>query len=216
MKQKRFWIGVAAAILLLLTGSVFVFRPVSAHAPVEKDSRLAFHDAMRKLWEDHITWTRLYIVSAAADLPDKDLTAQRLLQNQTDIGDAIKPFYGDAAGDQLTELLEEHILVAVEVIDAAKNGDDVAFQDALDRWYVNGDEIGAFLNAANPKFWPLDEMQAMMKSHLDLTLKEASARLNGDFAGDIAAYEEVHADILEMADMLSSGIIQQFPQKFRR
>lgn len=100
------------------------------------------------------------------------------------------------------------------MIDAAKNGDDAVFQDALDRWYVNGDEIGAFLNAANPKHWPLDEMQAMMQSHLDLTLKEASARLNGDFAADIAA-EEVHADILEMADMLSMGIIQQSPQKFR-
>jgi hypothetical protein len=57
-------------------------------------------------------------------------------------------------------------------------------------------------------------MQMMMKSHLDLTLKEAAARLNGDYAADIAAYEEVHQDILHMADMLSEGIIKQFPEKF--
>lgn len=215
MKPSRNLIAAIAAVLLFVAAGVLAFRPVSAQSP-EKVSRLAFHDAMRKLWEDHITWTRLYIVSAAADLPDQELTAERLLQNQTDIGDAIKPFYGEAAGDQLTELLEEHILVAAELIDAAKLGDDAAFQQAHARWYANGDEIGAFLNAANPKHWPLDVMQAMMQSHLDLTLEEASARLTGDFAADIAAYEKVHADILEMADMLSTGIIQQFPQNFRK
>jgi hypothetical protein len=74
-----------------------------------------FQDAMRRLWEDHITYTRLYIISAAGNLPDKDATAQRLLQNQTDIGNAIKPFYGDAAGDQLTSLLKQHILGAVAI-----------------------------------------------------------------------------------------------------
>src|SRR5215216_2094069 len=69
----------------------------------------AFHDAMRKLWEDHITWTRLAIISLAHDLPDLPGTSARLLRNQVDIGSAIKPYYGRAAGDQLTALLEEHI-----------------------------------------------------------------------------------------------------------
>ena len=64
--------------------------------------RLIFRQAVRKLWEDHITWTRVYIISALAGLPEADTAAGRLLQNQTDIGDAIKPFYGNAAGDQLT------------------------------------------------------------------------------------------------------------------
>ncbi len=170
---------------------------------------------MRKLWEDHITWTRLYIVSAAADLPDKSVTAGRLLQNQVDIGNAVKSFYGDAAGEQLTALLNDHILIAAALIDAAKAGDSTAFADANTRWYANADEIATFLSTANPENWPLDEMKAMMRSHLDLTLKEAAARLNGDFAGDIAAYDEVHVDILKMADMLSDGIINQFPKMFK-
>jgi hypothetical protein len=165
--------------------------------------------------EDHITWTRLYIVSAAADLPDKSATADRLLQNQADIGNAIKPFYGEAAGEQLTKLLRDHILIAAELIDAAKSGDTEAFDAANTRWYANADEIAAFLNSANPENWPLDEMKAMMHSHLDLTLKEAAAHLNGDYAADIAAYDEIHAQILEMADMLSAGIIDQFPKAFK-
>jgi len=59
-------------------------------APSSLDKQFAFRSAMRKLWEDHITWTRLYIVSVTADLADKDATAQRLLRNQADIGSAIK------------------------------------------------------------------------------------------------------------------------------
>jgi len=202
------------AIVLTLVAALTVYSSAAAHKPRSADE-LTFQNAMRKLWEDHITWTRLYIVSAAADLPDKDLTAQRLLQNQEDIGNAIKPFYGEEAGDQLTALLRDHILTAAELIEAAKTGDEAAFEQANRRWYANADEIAAFLNAANPDHWPLDEMRDMMKSHLDLTLEEASARLNGDFEADIAAYDEVHEQILEMADMLSMGIIEQFPKKFK-
>ena len=175
---------------------------------------LAFHDAMRKLWEDHITWTRIFIVSALADLPDVGHAAERLLQNQVDIGDAVKPFYGEAAGEQLTALLRDHILIAADLVAAAKAGDTAGVEEASARWYANADEIAAFLNSANPENWPLDEMKEMMREHLDLTLQEAVARLTGNWAADIAAYDEIHEQILGMADMLSSGIIRQFPKQF--
>jgi hypothetical protein len=176
--------------------------------------RVAFQDQMRKLWEDHITWTRLYIVSFAADLPDQDLTAQRLLRNQTDIGNAIKPFYGEDAGNQLTALLDEHIQGAVDLLAAAKAGDQAAVETASANWYANADAIATFLNQANPESWPLTELQEQMKMHLDLTLEEATAHLNGDFAADIAAYDEVHDHILKLADLLSVGIMQQFSDQF--
>ena len=182
-----------------------------APAPID---RCEMRQSMRKLWEDHVTWTRLYIVSAAAGLPDAQPTAQRLLQNQADIGNAIKPFYGNEAGDQLTALLREHILIAAQLIDAAKHGDNSAFEKAKTQWYTNADEIADFLHKANPKNWSRADLRAMMKSHLDLTLKEAAARLNGNYAGDISAYDQVHAEILHMADMLSDGIIKQFPKAF--
>ncbi len=185
-------------------------------ASIERtESAVAFRNDMRKLWEDHITWTRLFIVSFAADLPDLGPTTDRLLQNQTDIGNAIKPYYGDAAGDQLTELLRQHILTAADLLAAAKAGDTAAFNEANAAWYANANDIAAFLHSANPDIWPLDDLQAMMSAHLDLTLEEGAARLHGDFAGDIAAYDKVHGEILQMADMLSLGIIDQFPKEFR-
>jgi hypothetical protein len=169
---------------------------------------------MRKLWEDHVTWTRLFIVSFAADLPDLASTTDRLLQNQVDIGDAIEPFYGEVAGDALAELLTEHITTAAELLAAAKSEDPKAFDAAHDAWYRNARQIARFLHNANPEHWPLDEMRPMMREHLDLTLAEAAHRLAGDYAADVADYDAVHDAILHMADMLSRGIIRQFPGRF--
>ena len=177
-------------------------------------SALSFRGAMRKLWEDHVTWTRLYIVEMAADLPGKDATAQRLLQNQTDIGSAIKPYYGAEAGDKLTALLKDHIMGAVEVLAAAKAADSVKLGAANAKWYANGDEIAAFLSTANPSSWPLDATKAEMKMHLDVTLEEATAQLKGDWAASVRAYDKVHQHILGLADTLSTGIMTQFPAQF--
>jgi hypothetical protein len=188
----------------------------SAAAADARTNRAAFGDTMRVLWEDHIVWTRMVIVSMVDDLPDQSLATDRLLRNQDDIGDAIKPFYGDAAGEQLSALLREHIIGAATLVNAAKAGDSDAIEEAAAGWYANGDEIAAFLNAANPRHWPLAEMQAMMRDHLDLTLAEAVARLEGRYADDIAAYDAIHVQILHMADMLSDGITAQFPAKFAR
>ena len=87
------------------------------------DQEFAVYSGMRKLWEDHVTWTRLYLISAAAGLPDKDATSGRLLRNQVDIGDAIKPYFGAEAADKLAALLKDHILGAVDLVVAAKAGD---------------------------------------------------------------------------------------------
>jgi len=171
------------------------------------------HQDMRKLWEDHITWTRLYIVSAIADLPDLDATAGRLLQNQTEIGNAVATFYGDEAGAALTELLRQHILTAADLITAAKAGDTAGVTAQQDLWYTNADEIAQFLADANPA-WPFETVSPMMRMHLDQTLAEATARLTQDWDADVAAYDEIHLHILAMADALADGIVQQFPERF--
>jgi hypothetical protein len=170
---------------------------------------------MRKLWEDHITWTRNVIISVDADLPDLNVVVARLLHNQADIGDAIKPYYGDAAGDRLTALLREHILGAAQVLVALKAGDQPALEAALTAWYANAHEIAVFLSSANPQNWPFAEMDQMMKDHLDATTREAVGRNAGDWSADVAAYDAVHVQALAMADMLSAGIIAQFPDQFR-
>jgi hypothetical protein len=210
----------SSGVVRVLVATVLLATAAMAAGPVLASDRVplrevVFRSEMRRLWEDHITWTRLFIVSAVAGLPDTGPTAERLLQNQADIGNAIKPFYGEAAGDQLTALLRDHILIAADLVTAAKAGDTAALEAAHALWYANADDIAAFLASANPHHWPQAEMAAMMREHLDLTLQEAGARLAGDWSADIAAYDQIHLQALHMADMLSDGIISQFPKAFK-
>ena len=170
--------------------------------------------AMRKLWEDHITYTRNYIISALAGLEDQGKIAERLLQNQVDIGDAIKPFYGAEAGTKLTALLRDHILIAVDVVKAAKGGAAAELTAASNKWSANADDLAAFLSGANPH-WARAQMSEMLHKHLEYTTQEVVSRLKKDWAADIAAYDKGHAHMLMFADMLTRGIVMQFPGKFK-
>lgn len=171
--------------------------------------------AMRKLWEEHITYTRNYIISALAGLPDNDAIAQRLLSNQDDIGNAIKPYYGEAAGKKLSALLRDHIIIATEVVKAAKSGDKTQLSGAQNKWSANGKEIAAFLSSANPN-WSRKTLEEMLQKHLDLTTGEVVGRLNKDWAMDIKSYDDGHAHMLMFADMLTDGIAKQFPARFKK
>ena len=211
LNRRRAVQGIAAAS----AGAILTARSLDmTKAKADSPEEFAFEQQMRKLWEDHIVWTRLYIISAIAELPDLDLTTNRLLRNQDDIGGVIASFYGKEAGDGLAALLKDHILGAAELLAAAKSGDQVNVDSASTAWYANADAIGEFLGGANPDNWPAADISAQMRMHLDMTLQEAVARLSGDFAGDIAAYDMIHDHILVMADQLSAGIIAQFPERF--
>jgi len=191
-------------------------HPAVAHGSGKiTPEELAFRNDMRVLWEDHVTWTRLAVISLLGNTPDTSATVGRLLQNQTDIGNAIKPFYGDAAGNALTDELRKHILIAADLIAAAKagNADQVAAQQA--RWHQNAEDIAALLNSVNPEFWNQDAVLAMLDEHLRLTTDEVVARLQGNWAADVASYDRIHHHALGMADTLSTGIIEQFPKRFR-
>ena len=204
--------AIAAATLLVLGAFGFLAARSDAHGGATAQ-KASFHDAMRGLWEEHVAWTRMFIVSFASDVPDLGATTNRLLQNQSDIGDAIRPFYGDAAGDQLTSLLRTHILTAGDILAAAKAGDSAGVATASTAWYANANDIADFLAGANPK-WSDAELRAMMKEHLDLTLAEAVAQLQGHSGDAVARYDAVEAEIRQMADMLSDGVIAQFPAAF--
>jgi len=204
--------GASAAVALLVTAS-----HSSAAMPAQQSlspKAAALTRAMDKLWEDHITWTRMVIVDFAGGLPDLKQAEGRLLRNQVDIGNAIKPYYGAAAGNNLTKLLRTHILEAVPVLANAKDGDQAKLKKALNAWYANAHQIAVFISKANPKAWPLSAMDKMMKRHLALTTAEGVARIEGHWNADIAAYDKVHLEILQMSKMLSSGIISQFPNRF--
>ena len=177
-------------------------------------SELALRQEMRRLFEEHVAWTRLAVISLTTGSPDTNATVARLLRNQTDIGNAIVPFYGKAAGAELTRLLRRHILVAADLIGAAKAGDKAKLAREQAAWLQNGDSIARFLSSANPDSWKPGEMKQMFRSHLALTTREVVARLQGRWAADVRAYDAISRQALGMADMLSEGIVHQFPGRF--
>jgi hypothetical protein len=176
---------------------------------------LTLRNSMRALWEDHVTWTRLAVISLVDDSPDTQATVGRLLRNQRDIGNAIKPFYGPAAGNALTAELRRHILIAADLVAAAKAGDQARVDAEQTRWQRNADDIATLLSRANPQHWKRAPLQAMLDEHLRLTTQEVVARLRSDWTADVAAYDRVHRHALGMADALSTGLVAQFPARFR-
>jgi hypothetical protein len=176
---------------------------------------LALRSGMRVLWEDHVTWTRLAVISLVGGTPDTEATVARLLRNQTDIGNAVKPFYGRAAGNALTAELRKHILIAADVIAAAKAGDQAKLAQEQARWKENAGDIAALLSKVNPRFWKEGALTSMLLVHLRLTTDEVVARLRERWAAEVGAYDRVHRHALGMADALSAGIIGQFPGRFR-
>jgi hypothetical protein len=178
-----------------------------------EDAAAALKQDMRKLWTDHVVWTRDYIVAAVGDQPAAQAAAGRLMKNQEDIGGAVAKYYGAPAGQQLTALLKQHISIAVDLIKAAKAGDKAAQKQADDKWQQNAVDIADFLSKANPN-WPKAALTEMMKKHLSTTTDEVVARLTKNWDADVRAYDAVYDHILHMSDALSDGIVKQFPDKF--
>ena len=174
---------------------------------------LSLQLALRRLWADHVIWTREYVVAAIANSPDAQAVAGRLLANQEHIGSAIVPFYGEQAGQALTGLLRQHIMVAVELIEAAKTGTQDKFADADRRWDQNARDIASFLSSANPN-WPERDVVDLLSQHLKLTKDEATARLQQRWEDDIEAFDQIFTEILTVSDVLSTGIVKQFPDRF--
>lgn len=168
---------------------------------------------MRMLWEQHITWTRLAILSIVKSLPDEDLVTKRLLQNPIDFAAALKSLYGEDNASKFADLLKSHLVIAAQLVKAAKAGDNKAAADAEKRWYANGDEIAAFLGSINP-YWSQEDWKTMLYKHLALTKTEAVDMLTKDYAAGITVYEEIEKQALKMADMITNGIVMQFPDKF--
>lgn len=168
---------------------------------------------MRLLWEQHIYWTRLVILSMTFGLPDTEFVTNRLLRNPKDFEEALTPLYGENISKKFSELFTNHLTIAAELVKAAKAGDSTAAADAEKRWYENADRIAAFLGSINP-YWSAQLWQKMLYDHLAMTKTEAVDILTQKYADSISIFESIEQEALEMADSMTQGIVKQFPQYF--
>lgn len=177
------------------------------------EKEINFINKMRLLWEQHVEWTRMTIISMAEDLNDVNFVTNRLLRNPTDFAHLLTVFYGIEKATQFETLLREHLLIAADLINAAKMNDSEGVKNAEIKWYENANEIAAFLHEINP-FLSEVTMREMLHEHLALTESEAIYRINKYYAKDIEIYDKVEEQALEMANEISRAIMKQFPDKF--
>lgn len=167
----------------------------------------------RLLWEQHVTWTRMAITAIVFKLPDLEFVLARLLRNATDMGNALRPYYGDEIADAYSKLISEHLTIAAELVTAAVNGETAKVEEKEAEWYRNADEIVEFLHAINP-YINKEEFRRMFYSHLALTKFEAVNMIQGNYALEVQVFDRIEAEALMMADMISEGIFRQFPYLF--
>lgn len=211
--------------LLLATGSINAQKmdhssmkndmTTEMSALMKKPKVLELNRAMRDLWYSHMYWTLITVDAYYNDPRGLNAKLDRLLQNQKDIGAAIVPYYGQAAGDQLAKLLTDHITLAVPVLKAAKENDKVALDKAVKDWYANAKEIGKFLASANPKNWNAKDTQAALEMHITQTIAYSVSILKGDYSQSFGGFQEATRHMIMLADMLTEGIAKQFPDKFK-
>lgn len=181
--------------------------------PVVSNTQISLRNHLRMLWEQHVTWTRLVIVSMVFGLPDVDLVTNRLLRNPKDFQAALRTFYGDMNASKFANLFTSHLAIAGELVKAAKAGNKRAAADAEKRWYANADAIALFLSRINPN-WSQSDWKTMLYEHLAMTKSEAVDMITKKYAAGIDQYDDIEKQALKMADAMAGGIVKQFPNKF--
>jgi hypothetical protein len=202
-----------AGLALAGCASTGTMTTTSGGEVVASPDATTLKEGMRKLWTDHVVYTRNYIISAVANDPSASAVASRLMRNQEDIGNAIVPYYGSAAGAKLTSLLKDHINIAVDLVTAAKASDNAKVADADRRWHANAADIATFLSGANPN-WPRQTLLDMLNEHLRLTGDEATLRIQKRWSEDVTNFDRIFDQSQHMADALADGIVKQFPTRF--
>lgn len=185
------------------------------HSGFISKAEAELNQTFRTLWEQHVAWTRMLIISIAADLPDQAPVTERLLRNPPDMAAVFRRYYGDKIASQFSSLFRDHLVIAAQLVKAAKAGNSRAAAEAEKRWYANADDIAAFLSSINPN-WPKPVLTKMLYDHLHMTKEEAVLRLSHKFKSDIETFDRIEKQALEMADAFTDGIVKQFPHLFNK
>ena len=178
-----------------------------------RKAEVDFINMNRLLWLEHVNWTRMTIISIVFGLPDLPFVQERLLRNATDLGNCLRPFYGDQIADRYTELIKEHLVLAAELVTAAVKGDTKTAMEKEKEWYRNADDIAVFLSSINP-YLEIEEVRKMFYMHLALTKYEAVCMIEKNFKEDIEVFDKIEAQALEMSDMIANAIVRQFYNQF--
>jgi hypothetical protein len=160
--------------------------------------------ALRALFDDRAVYMRSAVVATLANTPDLDVLTARLLKNQDEIARAVQPYWGSEASKTLSRLLKDQATLALALVRTAKAGDRAKLAAARQKSAASATALGEFLAAADG----LDAATTaqMLQKNLDLTMREATARLVRDWPADVRAWDERRLQTRLIADTLADAM----------
>jgi hypothetical protein len=171
-------------------------------------------ETMRILFLRHAEFTAARVMHSLVDKqPDIQVALAHLLENQEDIGVALKPSIGDKKADTLIALLKEHIqLAGVVISEAVLNHDnqvlnpDTVLKEKIIALFAQGDRIATFLCALNPEKLPLDITKKMFLNHNQFVVDMTVARLQQNYEQEMRLYYPYQTEILVLSDSIVNAV----------
>lgn len=173
------------------------------------EKRMLLNNTFRKLWEQHIMWTRSFIISTVDNLGDLEFVTQRLMRNPADFQQVLKRYYGDKDAATFKTLLEDHLNIAGDLVNQALVGNTDGANATREKWYKNAGDIASFLSSINP-YWDKNKWLLLLDEHLKMTENEAVTRIQKKYQENVSLYDSIENQALDMADYMTHGIIKQF------
>jgi len=172
-------------------------------------SRINLINLFRELWQEHIIWTRSFIVSTVSGLNDLEFVTNRLLRNPTDFANVLKLYYGVENAKIFEKLFSEHLKLAASLINNLLKGNMEAAEHERRNWYKNADEILDFLNKLSP-YMSIKKFQTLFYHHLKAVEDSFHFRFTDHYGQEIINFDVMQSEAMKMADIMSNAILDQF------
>lgn len=164
---------------------------------------------MRQAWSQHNFWGNMFLVSLFHTLENLDAVKMRLEQSPEDIAAVFQSFYANPTVTQIRNLLAEHVRLAGEMANAMKNGNMERSTQLETQLNQNADQMARLLANANSNY-DYEELRRMMRNHLNLMQDTMTSELSGDHNEAVRLMGENEDQLMDMADVLTEGLVQQF------
>jgi len=191
---------------------------------VVNEKTLVFRMDSRTLWTKYSLGLVNYAVSSVADLSTTPSVEERLTKSATMIGDYFIPYYGIRAGSDIGKMLNAIFETGVEVVEVSKKkGDIVPLQI---KWAEQTTQLAELFNKLNPGQYPVSLIQEMLHALTQLWTDNINARITNNVIMNAESIDGINKLVItgianhvnkgypSLADVLSRGVIAQYPLSF--
>ena len=214
--KKLFILSISLACTLSFVFTYFLVNKIEKEEAViivkSAKNEIALNQNLRKLWADQATWTYKYIISNLERLFDNKFVLVRLLNNQEFLGSSISNFFGTYNTQKFIDLMKEHVDLIGQLIEILKSGSKTRLDNLTIKWQQNAEEIAQLLASVNPN-WKKENL-IILFNNIQAIKDQIMARLHKKWDVDIKLLNKTIEHNLHIADVLTEGIVKQFPDKF--